>query len=204
MPKKEDILIMRIGKEHKAFLQKKAKEMGVSLSKLIEESLHDTFKSDKEQILGLIHKRKQERPTYWKTLDESPIARGFENYIASLFTEFVNPISRDPWSQSVVLIAWIDHLLQATIKHFDSITEENKELAADYILMAGKTLIDGLAYVESEDEEVQEHIINMKRELAEKASYHFTALAFEKESYNTIKRELVKVRDKLIKELKEK
>lgn len=204
MSKKEDIIIMRVGKEHKIFLQKKAKEMGVSLSKLIEESLHDTFKSDKEQILDLIHKRKQERPEYWKTLDESPIVREFENYIASLFTEFVNPISRNPLSQPVVLMGWINQLLEATIKHFDSITKENKKLAADYIIMAGKTLIDGFAYVESEDEKIQEHIIDTKREFAEKACYHFTALAFEKESHNTIKRELEKVREKLIKELKEK
>ncbi|GAX62377.1 post-segregation antitoxin CcdA [Candidatus Scalindua japonica] len=204
MSKKEDIIVMRIGKEHKAFLQKKAKEMGVSLSKLIEESLHDTFKSDKEQILDFINKRKEERPTYWKTLDESPIARGFENYIVSLFTEFVNPISRNPWSQPVVLLGWIKQLLEVTIKYFDSIPEENKKMAADYIIMAGKTLIDGFTYVESEDKETQEHIIDMKKELAEKASYHFTALAFEKESYNTIKRELEKVREKLVKELKEK
>ncbi len=204
MPKKEDVIIMRIGKEHKAFLQKKAKEKGVSLSKLIEESLHDTFKSDKEQILDLINKRKQERPEYWKTLDGSPIVRGFENYIASLFTEFVNPISRDPESQAVVLIGWVNRLLEVTIKQFNSISEENKKLAADYILMAGKTLIDGFAYVESEDDKVQEHIIDMKRKFAEKANYHFTALAFEKESYSTIKRELEKVSDKLIKELKEK
>lgn len=203
MLKKEDTIVMRIGKEHKTFLQKKAKEMGVSLSKLIEESLHDTFKSDKEQILDLINKRKQERPTYWKTLDKSPIAREFENYIASLFTEFVNPISRDPWSQPVVLIGWISDLLQAATKHFDSITEENKRLAADYIIGTGNTLIDGLAYVKSKDKETQERIIEMKRELAEKASYHFTALAFEKESFNTIKRELEKVRNELLKELKE-
>lgn len=203
MSKKEDIIIMRIGKEQKAFLQKKAKKMGVSLSRLIEESLHDTFKSDKEQILDLINKRKQERSTYWKTLDESPITRGFENYIASLFTEFVNPISRDPWYQPVVLMGWIDNLLRTTTKHFDSITEENKKLAADYIIAAGKTLIDGLAYVESKDKETQEYILDLKREFAEKASYHFTALAFQKESYNTIKRELEKVRDKLVKELKE-
>ncbi len=204
MPKKADIIIMRVGKEHKAFLQKKAKEKGVSLSKLIEKSLHDTFKSDKEQILDLISKRKQERPEYWKALDESPIVRGFENYIASLYTEFVNPISRDPGSQAVVLMGWVNQLLEVTIKHFDSISEENKKLAADYILMAGKTLIDGFAYVESEDDKVQEHIIDMKREFAEKASYHLSALAFEKESYSTIKRELEKVRDKLINELNEK
>ena len=70
--------------------------------------------------------------------------------------------------------------------------------------MTGNTLIDGLGYVKAKDKEVQECIIDMKKELAEKASYHFTALAFEKESYNTIKTELEKVRDELIKELKEK
>jgi hypothetical protein len=69
--------------------------------------------------------------------------------------------------------------------------------------MAGNTLVDGLAYVKAEDKEVQEYIIDMKREFAEKTSYHFTALAFEKESYTTIKRELEKVHDELIKELKE-
>ena len=203
MSKKEDTIIMRIGKEQKAFFKRKAKEKGISLSRLIEESLHDTFKSEKVQILDLINKRKQEKPEYWKTLDESPIVRGFENYIASLYTEFVNPISRDPWHQVVVLIGWVNQLLNVTIKHFDSITEENKKLAAGYILMAGNTLVDGLAYVKAEDKEVQEYIIDMKREFAEKTSYHFTALAFEKESYTTIKRELEKVHDELIKELKE-
>lgn len=204
MPKKEEIIIMRIGKEYKAFLQKKAKEKGVSLSKLIEERLHDTFKSDKEQILDLINKKKQERPIYWKTLEESPIVRGFENYIASLFTEFVNPISKDPFYQQVVLLGWINHLIDATIKHFDSLSEENKKLAAGYVIMAGKTLIDGLAYMKANDKETQEHIINIKEELAEKACYHFTALAFAKDSYIKIKTELEKVRDELIKELKEK
>ena len=44
----------------------------------------------------------------------------------------------------------------------------------------------------------------MKKDLAEKACYHFTALAFAKDSYIKIKTELEKVRDELIKELKEK
>jgi len=48
------------------------------------------------------------------------------------------------------------------------------------------------------------YIINLKKELVEKASFHFTALAFAKESYNKIKAELEKVCDELIKELKEK
>ena len=78
MSKKEDTIIMRIGKEQKAFLKRKAKEKGISLSRLIEESLHDTFKSDKVQILDLINKRKQEKPEYWKTLDESPIEGGLK------------------------------------------------------------------------------------------------------------------------------
>jgi len=51
---------------------------------------------------------------------------------------------------------------------------------------------------------MQEHIINIKEVLTEKACYHFTALAFAKDSYIKIKTELEKVRDELIKELKEK
>ncbi|MDN3512525.1 MAG: hypothetical protein NG784_14650 [Candidatus Jettenia sp.] len=43
----------------------------------------------------------------------------------------------------------------------------------------------------------------MKKDLAEKACYNFTALAFAKDSYIKIKTELEKVRNELIKELKE-
>lgn len=43
----------------------------------------------------------------------------------------------------------------------------------------------------------------MKMDLAEKACYHFTALAFAKDSYTKIKTELEKVRKELLKELKE-
>jgi len=102
MARKEDVIIMRISGEFKTFLKKKAKEKGVSLSKLIEERLYDTYKADKEQILNLIAKRKQERPKLWAELDKSPIVREFEDYIPSLFTEFVNPLSKDPqWMKSI-------------------------------------------------------------------------------------------------------
>ena len=44
----------------------------------------------------------------------------------------------------------------------------------------------------------------LKRKFAAQASCHFSALAIEKESYNTIKKELEKERDELINELNEK
>src|SRR3972149_9113250 len=107
MAKKEDLIIMRVDGEFKTFLKKKAKEKGVSLSKLIEEKLYDTYKTDKEQILDLIARRKQERPKLWAELDKSPIVREFEDYIPSLFTEFVNPLSKDPRYPPAILIGWI-------------------------------------------------------------------------------------------------
>lgn len=206
MAKKEEFVGIRISKELRTFLEKKAKEKGISLSKLIDEHLIDSFKEDKEFILSTINKRKQEKPVFWKELDKSPIIREFEDYIASLYSEFLNPLNKSATDyHPVVLLGLIDDILSATIKHFDSIPEEYKRSAAgDFIELFGKSLIDGLAYIKSNDKETQGHIIDMKRDLAEKACYHFTALAFAKDSYIKIKTELEKVRDELIKELKEK
>ena len=201
MAKKEEFVGIRISKEFKNFLVKKAKKSGISLSRLIDESLLDNFKEDKEFILNNINKRKQERPVYWKELDKSPIIREFENFIAILYTEFLNPISKTGTDyQPVILIGWIHHILNATIKHCDSIPEEHKrQVASHFIESLGKTLIEGLTYIKSNDKETQGEIIDMKMDLAEKACYHFTALAFAKDSYTNIKTELEKVR----KELKE-
>jgi len=205
MAKKEEFVGIRISKEFRTFLEKKAKDKGISLSRLIDEQLIDSFKEDKEFILSTINKRKQERPVFWKELDKSPIIREFENYIASLYTEFLNPLNKVKTDyQPVILLGWIDHILSATIKHFDSIPEEYKRTAAsDFIESLGNALTEGIAYIKSNDKETQGHIIDMKKDMAEKACYHFTALAFAKDSYIKIKTELEKVRNELIKELKE-
>ena len=206
MAKKEEFVGIRISKELKDFLEKKANEKGISLSRLIDENLIDSFKEDKEFILNTINKRKQERPVFWKELEKSPIIREFENYIASLYTEFLNPLNKTKADhQPVMLLGWINRILCSTIKHFDSIPEEYKRTAAgDFIELLGNALIEGIAYIKSNDKETQGHIIDMKKDLAEKACYHFTALAFAKDSYIKIKTELEKVREELIKELKEK
>ncbi|MCP4253218.1 MAG: hypothetical protein GY775_07385 [Candidatus Scalindua sp.] len=206
MAKKEEFVGIRISKELKAFLEKKAKKNGISLSRLIDESLIDSFKEDKEFILNNINKRKQERPVYWKELDKSPIIREFENFIAILYTEFLNPLNKTKTDlQPVLLLNWISHILRATIKHYDSISEEyENEAAGKFIESLGKDLIEGLAYIKSNEKETQGEIIDMKMDLAEKVCYHFTALAFAKDSYIKIKTELEKVRKELIKELREK
>jgi hypothetical protein len=204
MAKKEEFVGVRISKEFKAFLEKRAHKKGISLSRLIDESLIDSFKEDQEFILNTFNKKKQERPFFWKELDKSPITREFEDFIASLFTEFLNPLNKtDTDLHPVLLINWISFILKATIKHYDSISEEYKSQAASHFIESlGQGLIEGLAYIKTNDKETQGEIIDMKMELAEKACYHFTALAFAKDSYIKIKTELEKVRKELLNELK--
>lgn len=205
MAKKEEFVGIRISKELRSFLEKKAKEKGISLSKLIDENLIDSFKEDKEFILNNIKKRKQELPVLWNELDKSPIIRNFEEFIAALYTEFLNPLNRNkPDLQPVLLLGWIYQILKETIKNFDSISEEFKERAAQQYTSIGEALIDGLVFIKSKDKETQEYIIDMKKTLVEKACYNFTALAFAKDSYNKIKTELEKIRSELLRELKEK
>ena len=183
-------------------MQKKAKEKGISLSKLIEEGLDDTYHSDKDHILDLISRKKGKKPAYWKELNKSPIAREFEDYIATLFTEFVNPISKDVKHQPVVLLMWLDHILKTTIKHFDSIPEEHKLSAAQSFMRVGKTLVDGLTHLKSKNTATQDEIIKMEKDFIEKAIFYFTSLALAKESYSKIRTELEKVNKELIAELK--
>ena len=201
MNKKDELITVRINKEFKAFLKKKARKRGVSLSKLLFENLHDSYQSDKEQILGLINKKKEENPTFWKELDKSKIINEFEEHIATMYTEFINPISSETEHQPVLLLVWISNFISETIKHFESIPEEHKQLAASHFIRMGETLVDGLGNVKSKDKKTQEEIINMKANLVDKMSYHLTALAFAKESYMKIKKEIGKVKDELIKNL---
>lgn len=197
--KKEDLIGLRISKEFKEFLKEKADKLGISLSELIENDLYDTYKSDGEIIKELIQRRKRERPAYWEELDKSPISREFEEHIAALFTEFVNPIAkRDYKYQPVVLIGMIDHLLSETIKHFNSIPEEHKKMAAYSFLKIGKTLTDSLQLLKAKDKETEREIIETKKEIAEKLIYHLSALAFAKDSYKKIKDELDKIQAELI------
>lgn len=202
MTKKEDFIGFRISRELKTSLEKKAKAKGVSLSRLIEENLNDTYKSDKEHITALIAQKEQERPVYWEELYKSPIAKEFRDYVGTIFTEFSNPISRNPQHQPVILLLWINHILQATIKHFDTVPDEYKREAADKFLAIGETLVNGLSNIKAVDSETEEHIINLKKAFVEKACHHFTSLAFAKDSYKTIRAELEKVSNELLNELK--
>lgn len=204
MSKKEDFIGLRISRELKASLEKKAKEKGVSLSKLIEEGLNDTYKSDKEQVSALIAQKELEKLVFWKEFYKSPIAREFKEFIPALFTEFVNPMTKDPTYHPVVLLVWINHILNETIKHFDSIPEEHRGTAAHRFIKIGETLINGLSNIKSDSEETQEQIIKLKKSFAEGACYHLTALALAKDSYNNIRAELEKVSGELLRELKEK
>lgn len=206
MAKKEEFIGIRVTKELRASLEKKAKEKGMSLSRLIEEGLDDTYHSDKERILSLIKKRKQERPEYWKELDKSPITREFEDFIGTMFTEFVNPVSRDTKHQPVILIGWIEHLLNSVIKHFDSVPETHKfEAARLFINSIGGTLIEGLKHIKSKNNKTQSELIDLESNFVEKVCFHFTSRALAKESYEAMKKEIERVCTELtIKQLAEK
>lgn len=201
--KKEDLVSVRISSEFKDFLKDKADKKGVSLSTLIEQNLHDTYQSDKELIKGLINRRKKERPDYWEELDKSPIVREFEEHLATLFTEFVNPISKIDYKyQPVVLLIWLQHFLEETVKHFKAVPEEHKRVAARHFIAIGKALVDAFPMIKAKDNETQMEIIKEKIELAETACYQITAMAFAKDSFTKIKTELEKVQAELLKELK--
>ena len=203
MAKKTEFIGVRVSKELRASLEKKAKEKGVSLSKFVEEGLHDTYLSDKELILNLIAKRKEERPEYWKELEKSPIVRVFEDYIATLFTEFVNPISKDPKHQPVILIMWIEHILRSTIKHFDSVPEGRKaEAASSFISRIGEALVEGLMHIKSKNKKTQLELLEIEKDFVEKACFHFTSLTLAKESYSKIQAELEKIQTELMMEIK--
>lgn len=194
MAKKEEFIGIRVTKELRASLEKKAKEKGMSLSRFIQEGLDDTYHSDKERILGLINKKKQERPEYWKELDKSPITREFEDFIGTMFTEFVNPVSRDPKHQPVILIYWIEHLLNSVIKHFDSVPEAHKVEAAHFFIDSiGGTLIEGLKHIKSKNNKTQSKLIDLESNFVEKVCFHFTSRALAKESYEAMKKEIEKV-----------
>ncbi len=199
MAKKTEFIGVRVSKELRASLEKKAEEEGMSLSKFVEQGLHDTYRSDKDIILNLIAKRKQERPEYWKELEKSPIVREFEDYIGTLFTEFVNPGCKDPKQQPVILLYWIEHILRSTIKHFDSVPEAQKvEAARHFITSVGEALVDGLTHIKSKNKKTQKELIEIEKDFVEKACFHFTSLTLAKESYNNIVAELKKVQAELM------
>lgn len=201
--KKEDLVSVRISSEFKDFLKDKADKKGVSLSTLIEQNLYESYQSDKELIKGLIDRRKKERPAYWKELDRSPIIREFEEHLATLFTEFVNPLKKTDYKyQPVVLLVWLRHFVGETIKHFGSIPEEHKRLAASYFIAIGETIVEAFPIIKAKDNEIQMEIIKEKIKLAEEACYQITAMVFAKDSYNKIKVELEKVQVELLKGLK--
>ena len=201
--KKDELIGLRVSKEFKAFLKKKADDKGVSLTELIENNLFDSYKSDKELIADLIARRKKERPEYWEALNKSPIVREFEEHLATLFTELVNPLKKTDYKyQPVVLLVWFRHFLEETIKHFGSIPEEHKRVAAHHFIAIGEALIEAFPMIKAKDNEIQMEIIKEKIELAEKACYQITAMAFAKDSFTRIKTELEKVQAELLKELK--
>lgn len=202
--KKEELIGIRVSKEFKAHLQKKAKEKGVSLTDVIEERLYDTFDSDKERIEFLISERKKERPEFWKEIDKSPVNREVEKHLVELYTEYMNPIGQNINHLPLQLITFLCMALNGTIKHFDSLKDDYKYNVARRYLDICNSVIDAFPHFKSKDIEEQKQIIQEMRDVAEKICYAMSAMAFNKEAYNTIKGKLEEIQKELLKDLKQK
>jgi gas vesicle protein len=202
--KKEELIGIRVSKEFKAHLQKKAKEKGVSLTEVIEERLYDTFDSDKERIQFLISERKKQKPEFWKCIDQSPINREVEKHLVELYTEYMNPIGQNIDHLPLQLITFICLALNGTLKHFDSLKDDYKyNVARRYFDICSK-IIDSFPNLKSNNKEEQEQIIHDMRDMAEKICYTMSAMAFNKDAYNTIKKKLDELQTELLKDLKQK
>lgn len=199
--KKEELIGLRVSKEFKEFLKKKADEKGLSLSELLENNLVSTYKTDKEIILEMIDRHKREQPLYWEQLSKSPILRVYEEYIPTLIAEFLNPIANNIKNQPVQMMLWIECIINATTKHFDSIDDEYKSKGARQFFGVANSVIEAFPTIKAKDKELQEEIIKMKIDMAERICYQLTTMVFAKDSYNTIRAELEKVQVELLKEL---
>ena len=206
MSRKDETIIMRVSKEFKTFLKKRAKEKGTSVTGLLEE-FYDPYNDDKKKIQEMIKERKNQQPELWKELDKSPIARNIEEYMISLYCEYLDPIGGIAHKielHPAQLIQFVKMPLEETIRHFDTISEEEKHKAANHYIKLCKRIIDYIPSFKAKETEDQKYIIEELVDTADKLCYQLSAMAFDKDAYNTIKEQLHKVQNKLICELKEK
>lgn len=199
---KEEFIGIRIDKEFKSILQKKAKKKGISLSELLTLHLGDLYQSDKEQIQSLIKMKKEERPLFWEEYDQSTIATVMQEQIVKLYVDYFNPTSTNTEFQPYASITVIASFMRSIMKHFESVPDECKCAALCSIMCIGEAFIDCLAYIKSKDPEMQKSIIDGKAKIFEQIAYHFTAMALDKNSYMEFKRKIEEIQSALIYELK--
>ena len=200
---KDEFIGIRVGKEFKKFLQREAKRKGLSLSEYIESRTDDNFKLTSKYFHDLLERAKEDLPTFWSEAEKYQITKVFEGLIPDMSTDFLNPINRTkPDFHPVFMLMYIDMLVKNTVVHIDSIEEEHKRYAMDHYLTAGKAIAENLNKMKVKDKEEQKYLISKMKDMIETFAFSFTSMAFAKDSFVTIKKELDKTEKILLDEVK--
>ena len=202
---KDEFIGIRVSKEFKKFIQGEAKRKGLSLSEYIESHTDDNFKLTSKHLKELLERAKEDLPTFWKEADKYSVTNVFERIIPDMATDFLNPINRTkPDFHPVFILMYMKMLVKDTIVYIDSLEEEHKRYAMDHYLSAGKVIAENLNKFKVRDKEEQKYLISEMRDMIETFAFSFTSMAFAKDSFVTIKKELDKTEKILLDDVKTK
>lgn len=189
---KDEFIGIRVSKEFKKFLQRESKRKGMSLSEYIESHSEDNFRNTKKHIQNLVERAKEERPDFWEEAEKCKITTEFEQFVPEIVSDILHPLNNNPKVHPVLLLGSIPHILQRTIVSLDSVDDEYKMMAVGHFLSTGEKLAENLNKLKSNNKEEQAHIISEIKKIIETFVFYFTSMAFAKDSFVAIKRELDK------------
>lgn len=200
---KDEFIGIRVTKEFKKFIQREAKRKGMSLSEYIE-GFHpdDNFKLTRKHFEDLLERAKEDLPTFWIEAEKYQVTKEFEKIIPLMVSDFLNPINRtNPTLHPAFMLMYIPMLVKNTLAHIDSIEDEHKRNAMDNYLSASKVIAENLNKLKVKDKEEQKYIISQMRDMIETFAFSFTSMAFAKDSFVAIKKELDKTEKILLHEI---
>lgn len=202
---KDEFIGIRVSTEFKKLIQGEAKRKGMSLAEYIESHVDDSFNLTRKHFQNLLEKAKTDLPTFWSEADKYEITKVFERVITDMATDFLNPINRTkPNFHPVFMLMYVDMLVKNTIVHINSIEEEHKRYAMDHYLTAGKDIAENLNKMKVKNKDEQVYLITKMKDMIETFAFSFTSMAFGKDSFVTIKKELDKTEKILLEEVKAK
>lgn len=197
---KDEFIGIRVSKELKDRLKKEAKEKGLTLARYLETYVKGDFLESKYITESLISDSKEKRPEYWDEARKSGLIKDLEWYIPVLVSDFVSPkghVSGLPLHMSYL----IGDLYKAVVNNMDSVDEFHKGDVSLYALRVGRMLADNLNKLKSQEREFQKKIIREIKAIAETFIFYLASMAFEKDSFFKLKKELDRIEKSLIDEI---
>lgn len=200
---KDEFIGIRVTKEFKKFIQREAKRKGISLSEYIE-GFHadDNFKLTRKHFQSLLERAKEDLPSFWKVAGKSRITKEFEELIPLMVSDFLNPMNRtNPGLHPAFILHCIPLFLRNTIVHIDSIDDEYRLQAVEEFLSSARIVAENLNKLKVGNKEEQKHIVSELKNIIESFVFYFTSMAFAKDSFVAIKKELDKTEKILLDEI---